>query len=377
MSFLILRGISCSGKSKIASMYPNNTVSSDQMRIRMLGTADVSPSASSIVWTEIHRELKHRALNRMFTIVDATNLTMKSLKKVTNVAAHYGCDFHIVNIIPNERHSIQWQEKRNRGEVAGVRMPIEVIQQQIEKYEQHTPEMKKIYSNFFEGTLTECEEFVRCYVESRHHNTVHGEVFIIGDIHAQKEKLRRLLDKIPNNAIIYTCGDMIDRGIDNIGTLRMLSEDKRFCGFVLGNHELSFIRERLDEVECRSQSREKTHQEVDRATKENRNWFIEFLKSGKPYLVLEHADLNQKVLISHAGVENYDPTVMNAFHTTGDRVNTVETGEGCHMRQVHGHRSWEYTGHFDGKVVNIDSGCYDTGILTAFNPFTNTVIHEQ
>lgn len=75
-------------------------------------------------------------------------------------------------------------------------------------------------------------------------------IFAIGDIHGCADELRRLLESIATLAaeaqspkrLIYL-GDLINRGPDNLGVLRLWAEDEQMRGVdridrVIGNHEI-------------------------------------------------------------------------------------------------------------------------------------------
>src|SRR5262245_12967882 len=78
-------------------------------------------------------------------------------------------------------------------------------------------------------------------------------VFAIGDIHGCGAELRDLLGTVATlaasarhpNRLIYL-GDLINRGPDNLGVLRLWAEDERHRGVdhidrVIGNHEIIFL----------------------------------------------------------------------------------------------------------------------------------------
>lgn len=62
---------------------------------------------------------------------------------------------------------------------------------------------------------------------------------IVGDIHGRYEQLLRLLDRAnydPAKDIVYTVGDMIDRGPDSVKVLEFFQRER--CYTIKGNHEL-------------------------------------------------------------------------------------------------------------------------------------------
>ena len=80
-----------------------------------------------------------------------------------------------------------------------------------------------------------------------------GEIFAVGDVHGCARELEALLEAIATLArerqarrhLIYL-GDLIDRGPDNIGTLKLWSEDAAARGVdridrIMGNHEMIML----------------------------------------------------------------------------------------------------------------------------------------
>lgn len=68
--------------------------------------------------------------------------------------------------------------------------------------------------------------------------------YVVGDIQGCYQPLRRLLDKVafnPSHDVLWSVGDMVNRGPQSLEVLRYLSRlDSAFIG-VLGNHDLHFL----------------------------------------------------------------------------------------------------------------------------------------
>lgn len=378
----ILRGIAGCGKSTLRKhFFPDHTVlASDDMRMELYGTMNANPSTTSLIWGELTRRLTMRMEQKMLTVFDATNLTQKSVKKLTRIADQWGCPFMIVSISPDLEMARNTMVRRGQGMIIGAVVSDEVLVDMQEKYHSHTPSLKTNYGDrFYEGSIAECAWLIDCTKQNLYHDLCYGDdIYIISDIHGHLAILKRLLAMIPPQAKIYSVGDIIDRGEDSMGCIMELMRDVRFRGFTMGNHEIAFLREREGKP-INSKARRITHCEFDGLRDEQKESVLSFLSSGQPYLVLINPDLQSKVLLSHAGIGEYDPETLNLHHTVGDRINPVEehTGSECFDLQVHGHSSWRYTGDFTGNVVNIDSCAYETGIMTAFNPFTGEVIQTN
>lgn len=375
----IMRGVSGGGKTRLSMSHfrTEQHLSSDNLRLEMFGTMNVEPSATSAIWSELNRRLEYRAQYRMLTVVDATNLTLKSINKLTRIIEKWGCAYQIVSLLPDREASRQTLQRRRAGAIPGAIMGDEVLDTMMERYHNNTQAIVSRYKDrFFEGNVRECSEFISHSIDTLYQEVVHDDVFVIGDIHGYIDELAELLKRIPQNAMIYSVGDVIDRGRDSLGSLFMLHSDPRFHGMTMGNHELAFLQELIDGKECRSKARRRTHTEFWRLVEREREQVIDMIKRAKPYIVLEYPDMRETAIISHAGSSTVDPMDLNMHMCVGNRINDVVDYRGD-VIQVHGHSSWRYTGDFTGNVLNIDSCCYDTGILSAINPFTKEVISVQ
>ena len=71
-----------------------------------------------------------------------------------------------------------------------------------------------------------------------------GPLAIIGDVHGEREALESLLRHLDDRHRVYL-GDLIDRGPDSPGVVRLVSEEVQSgrSTVILGNHELNLLRE--------------------------------------------------------------------------------------------------------------------------------------
>ena len=60
-------------------------------------------------------------------------------------------------------------------------------------------------------------------------------MYIIGDVHGCAKSLAKLLEKIPEDAEVFSTGDLVDRGPDSRGVISLCI--KRGIRAVMGNHE--------------------------------------------------------------------------------------------------------------------------------------------
>jgi bis(5'-nucleosyl)-tetraphosphatase (symmetrical) len=65
--------------------------------------------------------------------------------------------------------------------------------------------------------------------------------FAIGDVQGCARSLNALLDKIPGDAQLFFCGDLVNRGPRSLEALDIMMNLGSRAKFVLGNHDLHFL----------------------------------------------------------------------------------------------------------------------------------------
>ncbi len=211
---------------------------------------------------------------------------------------------------------------------------------------------------------------------------------IIGDVHGCYDALRRLSDSLgydhsfyhPEGRRLVFLGDLIDRGPDSLGVMRLVGTlvSRGRALVTLGNHDDALLRWLCGEVFDTAKgglSETIAKTEARRDKKTLKKAIIALYERAPLYLVLDGGAL----IVAHAGIEEEmigktDPETRR-FVLNGDAVG--KSSEGKTLRRdwaadyhgdafiVYGHTPQERA-EVRGSTVNIDTGAYRGGLLTAF-----------
>lgn len=223
-------------------------------------------------------------------------------------------------------------------------------------------------------------------------------MYVIGDIHGCYLTLIKLIDKIGHNSIIYSVGDLVDKGPDTCKVLDFVQSLPNFK-MVLGNHEDKFIehmemylnnidiiysdwfnrwggKESLDSYNHISNIDEK---------KEKILSHLNFLKKQKYYFYLK----DEKVFISHGFALPYfnkrfkisEKQVQKEF--TCNRLNGIyfdlydkknlEFLDSLNVVNIFGHDAHKNV-KFKNNYICLDTGCVYGNKLSAYNIKTKEII---
>lgn len=116
--------------------------------------------------------------------------------------------------------------------------------------------------------------------------------YIIGDVQGCASALKRLLAKIPKDADVWFCGDLVNRGPDSLSVLKQVKALGKRARVVLGNHDIHMLA-----VDAGARSLGKSDTLDDILSLSNRQQWFDWLRK-QPLAHYEHG-----VLMVHAGVQ--------------------------------------------------------------------------
>lgn len=254
LSLVVLVGVSGSGKSTFASKHfkPTQVISSDYCR--GLVSDDVNDqSATPAAFDLLHHIVGVRLARGLFTVVDATNVQYQARRSLIDLAKrHDVLADAIVLDVPEELAIERNADRPERDFGAGV-----VIRQRKDLRRS----LGKIQRDGFRRVHMlrgpeEIDQAVITYEKAWSDRTeLTGPFDIIGDVHGCRSELETLLRELgwrfdrplprhPEGRTAVFVGDLVDRGPDTPGVLRLVmalvEAGTAIC--VSGNHEQKLVR---------------------------------------------------------------------------------------------------------------------------------------
>lgn len=401
---IVMRGPSCAGKSRLALNiklhFGGEIVSSDDIRKKVAGDMK-DQTMNKEVFEIFHAVIEARMKAGLLTIADATHLKMADLSKVVEIAEKYSRPYCIVSMRPPALEELK-ERNRSRSRKGGLEVPESVLEKHLERYFSTFKEVHKKYR----GKIIESHSEVSTYNVMREVDEIlliepgfyrelddDEELWTIGDVHSCYRELEELILLIQKRsgekgktAVIYQLGDFIDRGPSLEKTYDVLR--KYGVHVIKGNHESAFLRE-LEGKKCTSKARRLSHLEFSFIKEKKQEEIANFMRSLPFYCRI--TDGVNEVLLTHGGVNDisgefprYLP-LTEAACVRGSRTDTVLDGivnpkHNLFIRQIHGHKAWEYkdiSTTYNHYIVNVDGSCVYGGNLVAFAPQTNDYIVWQ
>ena len=126
--FILMVGLPGSGKSTIAKTYNIKIFSSDEYRERLLGDVNDQTQNEKIFKT-LYNDIKECLLKGESCILDATNISRKSRKRVLDYIRNVPCNKWAHVVCPHLNTVVMQNSNRDRV------VPVEVIQRMLRQFE--------------------------------------------------------------------------------------------------------------------------------------------------------------------------------------------------------------------------------------------------
>lgn len=378
-------GTSGSGKSTFCREHflPTEVLSSDAMRGWVCDDED-SLEVTSHAFEALHFLLSKRLELGRLTVVDATNVQPEARRPLLKIASQWhALKVAIVLDVPEEvclernkarenrqfgPHVIRTQRRDLRSSLGRLR---------AEKWH-------KVY--VLKPDEIDGLEIVRTPIMSRKPEE-QGPFDIVGDVHGCREELLELLAKLgwqtepqlhhPEGRKIVFLGDLVDRGPDSVGVLRLAMQAVRdgVALWVPGNHDVKLSRALAGKDVQLKHGLEVTMAQIANESDEFKREVSDFI-----YGLVSHAVLdNGRLCVAHAGMraemQGRGSSVVRDFamygETTGEidefglpvRYNWASEYRGKAM-VVYGHTPVPEA-EWLNNTIDIDTGCVFGGKLTA------------
>jgi len=382
---VLLIGPSGCGKSTFAKKHfkPSEILSSDYYRY-LVSDDENNQSCSKDAFDLLHETLKIRLRRLKTCVIDATNVQAPARKQLLDVAREnhllvVGIVFDISEKVCQERN--EQRPDRDFGPHV-IRGQIRDLKRSFRGFSR---EFRYHYVLTSPNQVDEVE-IVRDPLFSHQHDQ-HGPFDIIGDVHGCYSELRELLTKLgypedldspdwPERKIVFL-GDLVDRGPDSVGVLKLAmslcSQGRAVC--LPGNHDIKLMRKLKGRDVQVKHGLETTLAQLEGETEEFKGQVVEFIDGLTSHFVYDGG----KLVVAHAGMveelQGRASGVVRDFalygETTGEideyglpvRYNWAADYKG-HAKVVYGHTPIPNAEWFN-RTIDIDTGCVFGGSLTA------------
>ncbi len=222
LSLVVLIGVSGSGKSSFAKKHFKRTeiLSSDECRA-LVSDDENSQSATNDAFDVLYYIAGKRLKSGLLTVIDATNLTIKTRKTYFDIAKKY--NYNIVGIVFDFNKEIILKRTSKRTHFI---VQEHVIHNMFEKMKDNTKSRLLDGEPFSNVYLFNTEKELEKVQFTVHNYGLELDKFdIIGDVHGCYNELTELLKNLgydlntfthPDNRKVIFVGDICDRGYANL-----------------------------------------------------------------------------------------------------------------------------------------------------------------
>jgi polynucleotide kinase-phosphatase len=392
-ALVVLVGATASGKSSFAARHflPTEIISSDHCRA-LVADDENDQSATPEAFELVHAIAARRLARRRLAVIDATNVRPEDRKHLVELARRYhALPTAIVFDLPEEVCQARNKARTNRDIHGGV------VHDHIQRLRKSLRGMER--EGFRNLHILRSEQAVDEAVLVREplwcdRRGEHGPFDIIGDIHGCIDELNALLDKLgyvktdggapphhPEGRRVIFLGDLVDRGPDSPGVLRLAMEMVA-AGSALavpGNHDMKLVKKLSGRDVKIAHGLAQTLEQLDAMPEAER---IPFQDKAKTFLddLVSHLWLDDgKLVVAHAGrkeeMQGRGSGAVRGFalygESTGEideyglpvRLNWAAEYRGRAM-VVYGHTPAPVAEWINGTIC-VDTGCVFGGKLTA------------
>jgi protein phosphatase len=389
LCLVVLVGPSGAGKSTFAARHfaPSEVISSDFCRL-LVADDENDQSASAAAFDVLGYIAGKRLEGGRLTVVDATSVQVDARAPLLALArAHHLLPVAIVLDVPERVCSDRNADRPDRN------LPAHAVRRQ---HQQLRRSIKGLQREGFRRVfvLRGTDEVDAATVERERlwtdRRDEHGPFDFIGDVHGCADELVALLTTLgyevaedrstashPDGRTVFFVGDLVDRGPDSPGVLRLAMGMVRdgTAGCIPGNHENKLLRALRGRKVQVSHGLAETLAQLEGETEMFRAEVVEFIDGLVSHAVLDDG----RCVVAHAGLperlHGRSSGAVRSFALYGDT--TGETDEfGLPVRYpwandyrgsaavVYGHTPVP-AAEWINNTICIDTGCVFGGKLTA------------
>jgi protein phosphatase len=351
-------------------------------------------SATADAFELVHAIAAKRLARRRLTVIDATNLRPEDRGRLVDLARrHHAPPVALAFDLPEDICLA-----RNAAR-PGRTIPSEAVREHVRRFADSLPELER---EGFRGVhVMRSTEATRTAHVTRaplacDRRGEHGPFDIIGDIHGCLAELEALLDQLghvaterdggivrahPEGRRVIFLGDLVDRGPDSPGVLR-LAMDMVAAGGALavpGNHDMKLARKLAGRNVRIAHGLAITLEQFESIPDDRRQPFRDevqgFLDGLPSHLWLDEG----RLVAAHAGMkedmQGRDSDAVRAFALFGESTGEIDeyglpvrldwaAGYRGRATVVHGHTPLS-AARFVNDTICVDTGCVFGGALTA------------